>query len=317
MNLAVPHVVRNWQMQEALGFNFPRLEQHPARDDVLSIVGYGPSILETWREIRGPVLSLSGAHDFLARLGIDPTWHADCDPRIHKSNFVAYPRPATIYLMASCCHPITWQYLLRSRVQLWHADTGPEAQAWLAEHGAGARAVRPGPSIGTAALSLAKLLGFRRARCFGYDSCLVDGERRAGPSDAPYTDELPQVVDVGGLTYLTTENMLRQVEAFSEFADGLEVELVGDGLLKALLDQPKGGLMATKGTTPKKIKKPADELASGARITYVTAEGSKHGGALTVLNADGSAELALDDGTVKRSAPRSKKAGERGAWSPA
>lgn len=236
MTLAVPHVVRNWQMQEALAYGFPRLEQQPDREGALQIVGYGPSILATWRKLDdGPVLSLSGAHDFLIQRGIYPTWHADCDPRVHKSSFVAHPSPGTTYLMATCCHPKTWEYLLKSRVLLWHADCGEETLRWLAENDEGWWAIRPGPSIGTAALELARLLGFKRVRLFGYDSCFVDEALNAGPSERPYTGEQPQVVEVDGVPYLTTENMRRQAYEFRNYARGLEFEIVGEGLLKAML----------------------------------------------------------------------------------
>ena len=237
MTLAVPHVVRNYQMAQAMAYGFSPLEQQPARDEVLSIVGYGPSILQTWRQITPPILTLSGAHDFLVQLGVEPTWHADCDPRIHKSSFVKHPRPYTRYLMASCCHPQTWQYLLTNMVSLWHADNGPETQAWLAEHKPRGAVFRPGPSIGTASCSIAKLLGFRRARFFGFDSCFVEEDLRAGPSDSPYSNEPPVVLTVGGVTYMTTIGMKLQAEMFSQFVEGLEYELVGDGLLKALLQQ--------------------------------------------------------------------------------
>ena len=227
-------------MQEALGFNFPRLEQQPARGDTLQIVGYGPSILETWRKIDdGPVLSLSGAHDFLIQRDIHPTWHADCDPRRHKSEFVKHPSPRTLYLMATCCHPQAWRYLLRSRVLLWHADNGPETRAWLSANDPGWWAIRPGPSIGTAALELARILGFSRVRCFGYDSCFVEEAQNAGPSERPYSTEQPQVLTVNGVAYVTTENMKRQAEEFTNFARGLQVELVGEGLLKAMMRKEK------------------------------------------------------------------------------
>jgi hypothetical protein len=238
VTLAVPHIVRNWQMQQALERGLERLQPCAARPEALSIVGYGPSILQTWKELSYPILSLSGAHSFLLERGIKPDFHADCDPRIHKSDFVKHPSRQTVYLMASCCHPRTWEYLEHEAVRIWHADNGPETLAWLEtnEPNAGVVTFRPGPSIGTAALGLARALGFRRVRLFGFDSCFVEGELRAGASGAPHPlDERPIVLTVGGVTYLTTENMRLQAEAFAEHVRGLEYELVGNGLLKAML----------------------------------------------------------------------------------
>lgn len=237
MTLAVPHVVRNWQMQQALEQRLEHLQRRCSpKESPLSIVGYGPSILETWKDISYPVMSLSGAHDFLIERGVVPDWHADCDPRQHKASFVRYPRWETTYLMASCCHPITWGYLRGRNVLTWHADNGPETREWLREKGeADKLTLRPGPSIGTAALALARVLGFRRVRLFGFDSCFVEEQLRAGPSGAPSPAEPPVVLKVNGVTYITTENMQRQAEAFSEFAEGLDYELVGEGLLKAIV----------------------------------------------------------------------------------
>lgn len=239
MTLAVPHVVRNYQMQLALEQRFEHLKPRlSGRESALSIVGYGPSILQTWKQISYPVMSLSGAHDFLIERGVVPDYHADCDPRVHKANFVKHARWETTYLMASCCHPNTWGYLRGRNVFLWHADNGPETREWLREHGEdGKFTLRPGPSIGTAALGLAKALGYRRVRLFGYDSCFVEHALNAGPSERPYTNEQPRALLVNGVTYLTTENMQLQAEAFSEFVEGLEYELVGEGLLKAMLQE--------------------------------------------------------------------------------
>lgn len=241
MTLAVPHVVRNYQMQQCLEQRFEHLERRLSpMESALSIVGYGPSILTTWKDISYPVMSLSGAHDFLLERGVRPDWHADCDPRQHKAGFVAHPCWDTTYLMASCCHPVTWGHLRGRKVKIWHADNGPETREWLAANGEYDKLrLRPGPSIGTAALSLAKLLGFRRVRLFGFDSCFVEEQLRAGPSDAPHQVEPPVVLTVNGVTYVTTENMKLQAEAFTEFAAGLEYEIVGEGLLKAMVQRQR------------------------------------------------------------------------------
>lgn len=226
-------------MQVCLEHRFGRLRQRPARRDTLSIVGYGPSLLQTNMYIEHPFMTLSGAHDFMLDRGERPDYHADCDPRQHKAGFVRSPCADTTYLMASCCHPATWDHLKRQHALVWHADTGPEARAWLEENAPGEWSMRPGPSIGIAALGLARVLGFSKVRLFGYDSCFVEEQLRAGPSDAPYTHEPRQVLTVNGETYLTTENMRLQAEAFLGAVEGLQYEIVGEGLLKAMVNERK------------------------------------------------------------------------------
>lgn len=240
--LAVPHIVRHHYMQQALAQGFPMLARAPGqRSDVLSIVGYGASLLETWRGIRGPVMTLSGAHRFLFERGIPIDYHADCDPRVHKAEFVRLPATGCTFLMASCCHPLTWQYLLGREIALWHKDNGWQTMGWLNDRGEAGehRVIVRGCSIGIAALRLAKeALGFRKARLFGFDSCYSeDHALRAGPSD-PMAEQ-PQLIEAGGKLYATTENMRRQTEEFEEAAAGLDYEIIGDGLLKALIAQKR------------------------------------------------------------------------------
>lgn len=245
MNLAVPHVVRHHNMQLAIERGFPVLTMQPRREETLSIVGYGPSLLTTWRQVTAPLLTLSGAHDFMLRNRVEPTYHADCDPRIHKSEFVRHPCERTTYLMASCCHPQTWDYLCGQAVLLWHKDNGPETRAWLNENEPYSRwCLTGGSSIGIASLALAKVLGFRRVRLFGFDSCYADDGRLHADAGEPGELRDAQVVEAGGLTYVTTENMKRQAEEFEAAAAGLEYEIVGEGLLKAMLNAKKVKEMA-------------------------------------------------------------------------
>lgn len=239
MNLAVPHVVRAHNMQVCLERGIPRLPRAwPEREGWLSIVGFGPSLLTTWYGIVGDILTISGAHDFLISRRLMPTYHLDCDPRIHKSHFVAHPRIEVQYLMASCCHPQTWDYLARARVLAWHADNGPESRAWVAEHDSGEPLYGQGcSSAGLKAVPVARALGYRKLRFYGFDSCYSDDGRLH-----PYIDagtgpcyEIPQPVEADGVTYLTTENMKRQAHEFLSVVRGVEFEIIGEGLLSSLV----------------------------------------------------------------------------------
>ena len=244
--LAVPHVVRHYYMQQALARGFPRLARAPRprdRSEVLQIIGYGASLLETWRSIDRdqPIMTLSGAHDFVISRNLLPAYHADCDPRAHKAEFVRFPGFAMQYLMASCCHPRSWEYLNQRNVTLWHKINGPETRAWLEQHHEDSPSLVAieGCSIGIAALGLARdALGFQRVRLFGFDSCYSeDGELRAGFSEGAIQPIESMVV--GGITYVTTENMKRQALEFMTAAAGLEYEIVGDGLLKAIVNRER------------------------------------------------------------------------------
>jgi hypothetical protein len=100
-------------------------------DRWLIICGYGPSIADTWDQIKpqkealnAKVVSVSGAHDFLKRKGIFPDYHVECDPRLHKSDMIKKPLRKTKYLMASCCHPDFLKRFDKADMTLWHLFNG-------------------------------------------------------------------------------------------------------------------------------------------------------------------------------------------------
>ena len=95
---------RHEQMEQSI--HLPLLKKKPKFNDRwVSIVCYGPSLADTWKHIKRPIVTVSGAHDFLVSKGINTDWHVDCDPREHKARMLKKPQKATKYLLASVCHP--------------------------------------------------------------------------------------------------------------------------------------------------------------------------------------------------------------------
>ena len=85
---------RHDQMEKSL--HLPLLKKRDKFNDRwVSIVCYGPSLLDTWKTIKRPMVTVSGAHDFLVDKGITPDWHIDCDPREHKAKMLKKPQKAT------------------------------------------------------------------------------------------------------------------------------------------------------------------------------------------------------------------------------
>jgi uncharacterized Rossmann fold enzyme len=73
------------QIAHCVSLKLPRLTLQPLQAEAVSIVGYGPSLADTWKDISGPVVTVSGAHDYLVERGITPDWHVECDGRDHKT----------------------------------------------------------------------------------------------------------------------------------------------------------------------------------------------------------------------------------------
>jgi len=73
----------------------------------IAVVGYGPSLNETWERLRDfdTIITVSKAHDFLVGKGVIPTYHLDVDPRRHKGEFTNLFQKATRYYLSTHVHP--------------------------------------------------------------------------------------------------------------------------------------------------------------------------------------------------------------------
>lgn len=228
---------RHAQMEVALGYRFPMLKKSNGFSDrKVAIACYGPSLADTWQSIRAPIISVSGAHDFLVSRGTTPVWHVDCDPRPHKAAMLKLPNLQCRYLMASCCHPDMWPKLKGKNVKLWHLINGDDFQtpAWIKEHHPGGLGsmIGGGSTVGMRAMEVAAHIGFRRFEVYGMD-CSVTDQHHAGEHLGKKQDIT--TVSVGGKPFKTTPQLLqaaREMEQFIQTYDA-QVNFHGDGLMQA------------------------------------------------------------------------------------
>lgn len=162
-------------------------EQLPAHNPavkrgVLSICGYGPSLAETWGNTIGPVMSMSGAHDFLLEKGVIPRYHVEIDPREFKAWFVSEPHKDCTYLINSQCHPHMFERLLErgAKVVMWHSFTGDDVASWVEAFFPGTRMLGGGTTIGSRAIIVARELGHRHFELHGLDCCYRGTQQWAG-----------------------------------------------------------------------------------------------------------------------------------------
>jgi hypothetical protein len=204
----------------------------PIQDGPISIVGYGPSLRETWKDITHPVITVSGAHDFLIDRGIVPDYHAECDGRDHKTKHLEKPTQDTTYLMASVCNPRMWEQLIGCKVEYWHCAHGKHIVDWIGENDPGSILVAGGSTVGLSAIHLAGILGYRSFRLFGMDGNLKDGVRHAGPHYGPQQ----KVIERNG--WQTTTQMSNACDELLWLMNEepyLRFEVRGDSLMKDLL----------------------------------------------------------------------------------
>lgn len=234
---AVPAWLRDQQIAYAIQRVKGRVQAHPeARPEPVAVVGYGPSLAETWEEIRGfrYVISCSGAHKYLGERGIIPTWHVEVDPRPHKVVLIGEPQRDTTYLIASTCHKAVFDHLDGYDVKLWHVfNSTEEGQRLLPPD---EWALTGGCDVGLRSLTMAAFLGFRDVHLFGLDGCAKNGARHAGSH--PNGRHQYQPCEYGGVVYDTTPAMLEAARAMLHELDAMPkvtATFHGEGMIQHMV----------------------------------------------------------------------------------
>ena len=226
------------QIQIAVSQNFPRLMIEPLREDAVSIVGFGPSLHDTWEKITHPCCTVSGAHDFLIERGFIPDYHAECDGRDHKTRHLESPQPGVTYLMASICNPRMWAQLRGCKIKLWHNANGKHVVDWIGEHDPWSILVAGGSVVGLSAIHLMGILGFRRFKLFAFDGSLRGGARHAGKHYGPPQKVIE--VESGGRKWKTTPQMFNACQEFLWLVKNPDVDAVfdvhGTSLLTSMIE---------------------------------------------------------------------------------
>lgn len=229
---------RHLQMGEAIK-HFPMLQKRGHFSSRwVSIVGYGPSLKDTWTQIKTPMITVSGAHDFMVSRGVIPDWHVDCDPLPHKIDMLT-PHNGVKYLMASVCHPKAWEKLKGHNVRLWHLINGDDLHtpSWVSKnHPDGLLSmIGGGSTAGMRAMNVAAALGFRRFHLYGMDCT----HGHAGEHLGKKQDEMK--VYVGHREFRTSPQMLQQAREMENFIQTMDADVIvhGDGLLQAAVTYRK------------------------------------------------------------------------------
>lgn len=200
----------------------------------LSIVGGGPSIAQTYRDIpEGSYIGcVNKAHDWLIERGVIP--HACCllDPLAVLADQVT-PRKDVKYFVASCCNPAVFDKLKGYHVELWHASTLSDEASVLGD--SDYVLVGGGCTAALRWINLGYLFGFRRFDMFGMDSSYVG--KRHHVYEHKQDDEI-RTIEVDG--YTTHIWMVEQVYHFFDLIERMkdddyarcEFKVYGDGLLQ-------------------------------------------------------------------------------------
>jgi len=209
-----------------------------AHDGTFVVCGSGPTLKQHVEEIRAeykkgrPICAVKGAYDFLVGHDIIPAIFVSVEPRVRPIN---NPHPDTVFLLASRCNPELFESLKDYQVVLWHSwSIGYENDA----HN-GHMAIGGGTTSGLRAINIGYTLGFHNFHLYGFDSCLIEGEKRLGQGPIDQQVTTTDVI-VGGKRFVCNLAMAQQADDFQyiyEFLPGIHVESFGDGLITAILNE--------------------------------------------------------------------------------
>lgn len=234
----IPNWLRDEQIKVAAARIKGRIQPGEKKGDPIAVVGFGPSLNDTWEEVKNfkHVISCSGAHKFLVDRGIVPTYHLEVDPREHKVALIGQPQKETEYLISSTCHPKVFDHLEGYNVKLWHVFDATEDGKRLLPPGEWA--ITGGCDAGLRAVTIAAFLGYRDLHVFGLDGNARDGEKHA----ADHPNKIPQFNEVeypegSGVIYHTTSGMLEAAKQMWHELDQLpavKATFYGNGLIQAM-----------------------------------------------------------------------------------
>ena len=264
---AVDENVREELMAWALTKKLPRLQQQPIGDETMTIVGYGPSLADTWQKVKPPLIATSRALKFLIERGMEPSegwFYAMADPRPNNLEFITPPVKGVTYLMASVCYPKVWSRLAGEKVIMWHAMSGEHTPEWVRLNDPDTLLMGAGSTIGLCAIHLGGCLGFRHFEIHGFDGCFRDGKRHAGEHSGHDQEPIPSVLDTNYTTSRIMDNAntelintLKQFPIFCVFH--------GDGLMQSWVRKARLHNAAVDGT-------PEANVVRGSRFIPISDE---------------------------------------------
>ena len=204
----------------------------------VSIVGSGPSLLETWGSIKGEIIACNAACGFLTERGVIPRWAMCFDADKLAEAFFKKPHKDVTYLVASRCHPIVFEQLEGFKVVVWHAKGDLNIEKLLPKYRKMEPMVGGGGAAVTRSMFLAQAMGYKTLHLYGADSSYRkgNGDTHIGKST---TEEKYLQVMTAGRVFDTTHWMTAQAEDFKVLVPalqriGLKVVVHGDGLIPTL-----------------------------------------------------------------------------------
>ncbi len=183
----VPDAVMREQVRASIRRGLPQVMPHAPNPDSAILVCGGPSLKDAEQDLvravwaGGKVVTVNGAYGWCLERNIRPAATVMLDAREFNKKFVEREVPGCRYLLASQCHPATFDACRDRATFIWHACSGGDEE--LAElrvyYFDRVYPVTIGTTVAVRAISLLRMLGFERIEVFGLDSCWLCDEHHA------------------------------------------------------------------------------------------------------------------------------------------
>lgn len=182
----------------------------------VSIVGSGPSLEITHKELDGDIMAINHALKFLLKKKIVPRFAMiwDADPICEQ---FAIPHPGITYLIGARCHPKVFERLKDCKVIVWHAGGDHNINDFLLQHKIVEPMINGGSAGVTRAMYLAVALGYKELHLYGADSCYSNnGKTHVNGSLVKEKDLMVSVGKDDPVFFRTTPEWCSQVNEFRD-----------------------------------------------------------------------------------------------------
>ena len=230
--LAVDTDVYTRNVRSALERDLPGIVPCAPHDNVLSIVGGGPSIANTYQQLDGYVVGINGSGKWLRERGVRLFAIGLLDPRPRIADNLLIDNGVR-YFVSSTCAPEVFDKLDGKAVTVFHPSGIEDVEevvksvsdkGWLTIGG--------GSTMGLRWITLGWVLGFRHFKLHGMDSSF--GETSHAYPDVKDRERVAWFESRGRWTSIDMLNQVAEffctLEMFEK--DPIKIEVFGDGLLQ-------------------------------------------------------------------------------------
>lgn len=220
-------------MRHALSLGLGEVEGCRRHAHALCVAGGGPSLADTYGEMKGYIAAINGSQKFLEDRGVTPDACGILDAGEHMPDVITANKSVRYYV-ASICDPGVFRKLHGCHVTLWHPSSVTGCQGTLELRGSPWITIAGGSTMGLRWMNLGYVLGFRKFHLHGLDSSFCDGQTHA------YADRERNgpILEVEGRK--TRANFLEQADEFfgqlerfeASDIEPIAIEMFGDGLLQ-------------------------------------------------------------------------------------